>query len=118
MSNMKVTVQALQVRYGQMEDGGQYWANIHVVEDEFQAREGFAGVDIGKIPLKTDDANKLAKELHAAAIHGKLLPGLLQLELEPVFSLKQTKLICVGFNALSSSDVVSSPAKDKKEQFA
>jgi hypothetical protein len=100
MSNMKMTVHALQVRYGQMDDGGQYWANLHVVEDDFQAREGFAGVDIGKLPISTVDANKLAKELHAAAIHQKCLPGALELEMEPVFSLKQTKLVVVGFKVL------------------
>ena len=103
MSNMKMTVHALQVRYGQMDDGGQYWANLHVVEDDFQARDGFAGVDIGKLPISTADANKLAKELHAAAIHQKCLPGMLELELDPVFSLKQTKLVVIGFKVLQPS---------------
>ncbi len=119
MSNMKVTVNALQVRFGQMDDGGALWAHLHVVEDQFEARDGFAGVDIGKITLKTDDGNRLAKEIHAAAIHQHILPGLIELEMEPVFSLKMTKLICVGFKPLSVTDAPVSSSKDKKvEQFA
>ncbi len=100
MSGMSKVFHVLQVRFGRMEEQGKEsfdWANVHVVEDEVQFDSGFAGVDIGKFPVDTADGNKLAKEIHAAARNGGVLPGLIELTFSPQISLKQTKLLVTGW---------------------
>ncbi len=57
---------------------------------------GFAGVDIGKFPVDTADGNKLAKDLHAAAVPVRSA-GLIELTFSPQISLKQTKLLVTGW---------------------
>lgn len=110
MSGMKMVVNALQVRFGRMDEQGQEgfdWANMHIVEDELQVDSGFAGVNIGKLPLNTADGNKLAKDLHAAARSGGILPGFIEVELAPQFSMKQTKLMVVAWKPVSQSNKVA-----------
>ncbi|MBJ7583834.1 MULTISPECIES: hypothetical protein [Aeromonas] len=106
MSGMTMVVNALQVRFGRMDEQGQEgfeWANMHVVEDELQIDSGFAGVNIGKLPLDTQNGNKLAKDLHAAARAGGVLPGFIEVTMAPQFSMKQTKLVVVGWKPVSQS---------------
>ena len=76
-----------------------------VVDDGFESRDGFAGVDIGKISLSTADGNQLAKRIQSDAVRLGCLPGKLVLEMEPIFSLKGTKLVCVNYS------LPSAPAK-------
>lgn len=113
MSGMSKVFHVLQVRFGRMDEPGKEpfdWANIHVVEDEFQIDSGFAGVDIGKLPVDTADGNKLAKDIHAAARAGGVLPGLIELTFSPQISLKQTKLLVTGWKPVSNASAASAKA--------
>lgn len=114
MSGMNMVVNALQVRFGSMDaeagKEGFDWANMHIVEDELQIDSGFAGVNIGKLPLDTANGNKLAKDLHAAARAGGVLPGFIEVTLAPQMSLKGTKLIIVGWKPVSQSAATSAKA--------
>ncbi|WAF62099.1 hypothetical protein NRL09_10535 [Aeromonas caviae] len=113
MSGMSKVFHVLQVRFGRMDEPGKEsfdWANVHVVEDEVQFDAGFAGVDIGKFPVDTADGNKLAKDLHAAARAGGVLPGLIELTFSPQISLKQTKLLVTGWKPVSNVSATSAKA--------
>lgn len=106
MAGMNMVVNALQVRFGSMDEPGKEafdWANMHVIEDELQIDNGFAGVNIGKLPLDTSNDNKLAKDLHAAARAGGVLPGLIEVQFAPQLGMKQTKLLVVGWKPVSQS---------------
>lgn len=113
MSGMTMVVNALQVRFGSMDEPGKEafdWANMHIVEDDLQIDQGFAGVNIGKLPLDTANGNKLAKDLHAAACQGGVLPGFIEVTLSPQLSMKQTKLIVTGWKPVSQSAATSAKA--------
>lgn len=104
--SMTMVVNALQVRFGSMDEPGKEafdWANMHIIEDELQVDNGFAGVNIGKLPLDTQNGNKLAKDLHSAARAGGVLPGFIEVTLAPQLSMKQTKLLVVSWKPVSQS---------------
>lgn len=107
MSGMTMVVNALQVRFGSMDPEagkeGFDWANMHVIEDELQIDQGFAGVNIGKLPLDTANGNRLAKDLHSAAQKGGVLPGFIEVTFAPQLSMKGTKMIVVGWKPVSQS---------------
>jgi len=113
MSGMSLKYHVLQVRFGSMEEEGKKpfdWANIHVVDDSqpIQIRDDFAGVDLGKLPLDSSDGNRLAKELHAAARAGGVIPGQLELTFTPKISLDgKAKLIVTGWKPVSNASATS-----------
>ncbi|MHA7001285.1 hypothetical protein [Aeromonas schubertii] len=94
---MTQEVNFVNVRYGTMDDNGQCWAHVHIIEDEFIIRDGFAGQELGKVNLSTADGNKLAKTLHSAIAGGEVVPGPLKLQFALQFSLKGSKPTVVGF---------------------
>nr|QHJ90271.1 Hypothetical protein [Aeromonas sp.] len=96
---MKQTVNFVNVRFGQMDesDGGNAWAHIHVKEDVIDIRDGFAGLDLGKINVDTSDGNKLAKSIQAAVRSGELVPGNAEFDFSLSFRLNGSKPHIVGF---------------------
>ncbi len=99
MSGMKQIVNFANVRFGQMDEseGGNVWAHIHVIEDAIDVRDGFAGLDLGKINVDTSDDNKLAKSIHAAVESGELVPGNAEFEFQLSFRLTASKPTVIGF---------------------
>lgn len=75
---MQITVNAIKLQFGQIEDNGFEWANLQYLSDEIKKTETSVGQEVAKVKVDSKDSNKLAK----LSLINDLVPGFVNLTLQ------------------------------------
>lgn len=76
---MQITVNAIKLQFGQIEESKLDWANLQYLSDEIKKTETSVGQEVAKVKVDSKDGNKLAKMAHLSDV----VPGMVTLTLQP-----------------------------------
>jgi len=76
---MQITVNAIKLQFGQIEESKLDWANLQYLSDEIKKTETSVGQEVAKVKVDSKDGNKLAKITHLSDV----VPGMVTLTLQP-----------------------------------
>lgn len=96
---MKTIATVINVKHGTIEENGQDWAQVNIIDDKLTHNDGFYGVQPAKLKMDTKNRNELANRLTTELRKGNInMPCKVELELDQLLQAGEMKMLVVGYS--------------------
>lgn len=98
---METTATVINVKHGTIEENGQDWAQVNILDNKTTSNDGFYGVQPAKLKMSTANRNELALRMSSSLRKANLqMPVQMKLKLEQQLVSNEMRMIVVDFDLL------------------
>lgn len=98
---METTATVINVKFGTIEENGQDWAQVNILDSKITSNDGFHGVQPAKLKVNTDNRNELASRMSTQLRKSSVpMPCQMKLTLEQQLVANEMRMTVVDFELL------------------
>ena len=98
---METTATVINVKHGTIDENGQDWAQVNILDDKVTSNDGFFGVQPAKLKVSTANRNELATRMTSTLRKANIpMPCKMKLKLEQQLVSNEMRMTVVDFELL------------------